>query len=267
MKVNMGQYRLGRRRARTGGSWLDITTAYTILAPLYDFFRPWWIAVMAREAEECLESEILSQYVTPSARILDLGCGTGANLERLLRLALPFGTYTGLDLTPAMLSRARLKEPALGLRTESFDPSIELEIGSAQDSPQAEGLPKGLAPNVVKGSDRDRARLLRGDMHHLPFPDGSFDFVLSTWAVEHARPAEQVVCEGLRVLKPGGHLALLCHCCPPGPWHWLLRLTEGLLLMHCPAPDDLKSDAQILSRYFLGGVETLVLFRKLADDS
>lgn len=195
---------------------------------------------MAREAEQCLESEILPRYLTPQARILDLGCGTGANLERLVRLGLPFGTYTGLDLTPAMLARAGLKEPA---------------------------RLKWHARNRVRGNGcGERVRLLRGDMRCIPFSDASFDFVLSTWAAEHAHPAKQVVGEGLRVLKPGGHMALLCHCCPPGPWRWLLRLTEGLLLMHCPDPNDLKSEAQILSRYFHGGLETLVLFRKPGGD-
>lgn len=190
---------------------------------------------MAREAEQCLESEILPRYLTPQTRILDLGCGTGANLERLVRLDLPFDAYVGLDLTPAMLARVCPKQPALN----------------------------GAKSNGYGG----RVQLLRGDMRRIPFPDASFDFVLSTWAVEHAHPAKQVVGEGLRVLKPGGHLALLCHCCSPGPWHWLLRLTEGLLLMHCPEPDDLKSEAQILSQYFLGGFQTLVLFRKPGDDS
>ncbi|MFQ5813168.1 MAG: class I SAM-dependent methyltransferase [Anaerolineae bacterium] len=209
---------------------MDITTVYTILAPIYDLFRPWWIAAMAREAEECLESEILPRYLTPHTRILDLGCGTGVNLERLLRLGLPFRTYVGLDLTPAMLARARLK---------------------------------GHALTEVKGNGYcDQVRLLRGDMRRVPFSDASFDFVLSTWAVEHVTPVKQVVCEGLRVLKPGGHLVLLCHCCPLGRWRWPLRLTEGLLLMHCPDPDDLKAEAQVMCRYFAAGLEALVLVRK-----
>ncbi|MEW6233689.1 MAG: class I SAM-dependent methyltransferase [Chloroflexota bacterium] len=182
---------------------------------------------MAREAERFLDFEILPRYLPPHAHVLDLGCGTGANLERLLRLGLPFRAYVGLDLTPAMLARARLKGDGYG----------------------------------------DRVLLHRGDMRHIPFSDASFDFVLSTWAVEHADPAGQVICEGLRVLKPGGYLALLFHCHPPAPWRWPLRLAEGLLLMHCPNPSDLKPEAQVMCRRFAGGLEALVLFRKPDEDS
>jgi len=52
---------------------------------------------------------ILPRILTSKTRILDLGSGTGVNLDRLRRLDLPFASYTGFDLTPAMLLQAQGK--------------------------------------------------------------------------------------------------------------------------------------------------------------
>ncbi len=43
--------------------------------------------------------------------ILDLGCGTGANFERLQKNKIPFKSYTGIDMTPEMLTIAKKKFP------------------------------------------------------------------------------------------------------------------------------------------------------------
>jgi len=67
-----------------------------------------WRATAARQAEHSLV-EILSQYVPPGARVLDLGCGSGDNLARLLEADLPFGSYLGLDQSPEILARARAR--------------------------------------------------------------------------------------------------------------------------------------------------------------
>ncbi len=44
----------------------------------------------------------------------------------------------------------------------------------------------------------------------LPFPDASFDVVLSHEMIEHVRDDRQVVAEAVRVLRPGGRLVLFC---------------------------------------------------------
>jgi ubiquinone/menaquinone biosynthesis C-methylase UbiE len=72
----------------------------------WDPFRAQWELIWARNAVRDLDS-LLRRYVTPQARILDVGCGTGANLARLRRLGLPFGHYTGVDFSPSMLALAR----------------------------------------------------------------------------------------------------------------------------------------------------------------
>jgi ubiquinone/menaquinone biosynthesis C-methylase UbiE len=46
------------------------------------------------------------------------------------------------------------------------------------------------------------------DAEHLPYPDGSFDAVLSTFGVPFTPSPERVASEVLRVLRPGGRFAL-----------------------------------------------------------
>ena len=55
-----------------------------------------------------------------------------------------------------------------------------------------------------------RVRIERGDLTALPFPDQTFDAVVSAHAVDHLGPqTEQGLREILRVLKPGGRFLLI----------------------------------------------------------
>jgi len=86
-----------------------IQRGYSVLAFAYDRLRPLWTGGVLGQAEQFLEREVLPQYCPPSAAVIDLGCGTGANLERILRAGIPISRYVGLDISPAMLQRARQK--------------------------------------------------------------------------------------------------------------------------------------------------------------
>jgi len=88
---------------------LKIVKAYSLLAWVYDRARPAWAKLVMGSAETYLEQALLPRFLTPQTRILDLGSGTGANLDRLQRLGLPFESLTGLDLTQDMLRRAQAK--------------------------------------------------------------------------------------------------------------------------------------------------------------
>jgi SAM-dependent methyltransferase len=53
-----------------------------------------------------------------------------------------------------------------------------------------------------------QARFLRGDLRHLPLPDGTVDLVVSGLALAHVPVLEPVMAEFARVLHPGGHLVI-----------------------------------------------------------
>jgi SAM-dependent methyltransferase len=55
----------------------------------------------------------------PEMRVLDLGCGTGTLLRALAARAGPAGVAAGIDLDPAMITRARRKLPWADLRVGS----------------------------------------------------------------------------------------------------------------------------------------------------
>jgi SAM-dependent methyltransferase len=86
----------------------DVRALYRFAARYYDSIAPLWRDWLYRDAY-CAYRCALARYLPPDGKVLDLGCGTGANLEELLALRLPFGPYTGVDLSEAMLARARTK--------------------------------------------------------------------------------------------------------------------------------------------------------------
>jgi SAM-dependent methyltransferase len=49
---------------------------------------------------------------------------------------------------------------------------------------------------------------VRGNAHHLPFPDGAFDVVIASEILEHIPDDASAIAEAVRVLRPGGRLAV-----------------------------------------------------------
>ena len=102
--------------------------------------------------------------VSPGERVLDVACGTGVVAITAARV----GTVVeGLDLTPALLERARQSAVLAGFQINFRE----------------------------------------GDAEVLPYPNGSFDVVLSQFGHMFAPRPEVTVSEMLRVLRPGGRLA------------------------------------------------------------
>jgi SAM-dependent methyltransferase len=99
-----------------------------------------------------------------SDRVLDVGCGTGVAAITAARLG---ARVSGLDLTPALLDRAR--ENAL------------------------------IAQVDVEWRE--------GDAEALPFEDAAFDAVVSQFGHMFAPRPAVALAEMLRVLKPGGTVA------------------------------------------------------------
>lgn len=79
-------------------------------------------------------------------------------------------SVTGLDLTPEMLDKAHARARAAGAQVE----------------------------------------WVLGDAEQLPFPDESFDVVLSTFGVQFAPDQQRAAAELLRVCRPGGRIGLCC---------------------------------------------------------
>jgi len=67
--------------------------------------------------------------------------------------------------------------------------------------------------------------LCNGSLCDLPFCEGSFDIVISSEVIEHVTDPERAFQELVRVLKPGGTLALTT---PNRIWHWAIRLGNAL---------------------------------------
>ena len=99
---------------------------------------------------------------------------------------------TGLDLDPAMVERARAN---------------------------ADRKPKGAAL---------RPDFIVGDVAALPFPDKSFDLVVSTLSMHHWADATAGLAEIERVLRPAGRALI-----------WDLR--AGMVPFHAHAPDPVES--------------------------
>ena len=103
----------------------------------------------------------IAQVAPVGARVLEVGCGPG---RLSIRLARRHGLdVTGLDLDPAMIERARAN---------------------------AARLP---------GGDGQRPSFVVGDAGSLPFPDGSFDLVVSTLSMHNWAEPEA----GLVEIEPG----------------------------------------------------------------
>jgi len=68
-----------------------------------------------------------------------------------------------------------------------------------------------VSPKVVEAGQKrvtefDNVQFHQGDMHALPFEDGSFDTVLLLHALTYSETPGQAIAEAAHVLKPGGRL-------------------------------------------------------------
>lgn len=83
---------------------MSLRYAYTLWAPFYD-------ALLTRVSAPSRIRNLAHLTAQPAARVLLNGVGTGLDLPHLPR----HHHYTALDLTPAMLRRARARTQGLGI--------------------------------------------------------------------------------------------------------------------------------------------------------
>jgi len=104
-----------------------------------------------------------------------------------------------------------------------------------------------------------------GDAEALPFPDQSFDFVISMFGAMFAPRPDRVAAELLRVCKPGGHIAM-ANWTPQGFVGKSFQITQKML----PAPPGLPApalwgDENTVRERFSRGTSSLNLTRLIAQ--
>ena len=104
----------------------------------------------------------------PGMRLLDVGCGPGSITRGLAERVAP-GETVGLDLSPETLEAARDDAAVRGLRN---------------------------------------LRYQYGSVYELAFPDASFDVAYAHQVFQHLREREAALREMLRVIRPGGLIAV-----------------------------------------------------------
>ena len=104
---------------------------------------------------------------TPDDTVLDVACGGGIVV---CAFAPQVGHATGIDMTPAMLDRARQLAAEKGIGNVTWD---------------------------------------RGDVTSLPYADGAFDIVVTRFSMHHFLDPLSVLREMVRVCAPGGRVVVV----------------------------------------------------------
>ncbi len=129
--------------------------SYTLLAPVYD-------SIVSGPLDSVRIRSLARLSNVENKKILINGIGSGLDLPHL-----PAGAiYTGTDITPAMLNRARRRADALSL-------NIDLQLADSQN---------------------------------LPFEDNSFDIIIMHLILAVVPHPEKALMEASRVLKSGGKI-------------------------------------------------------------
>ena len=107
--------------------------------------------------------------LAPNERVLDLGSGAGTDSLVAAQMVGGEGHVTGIDMTAAMLVKARSSAAAMGVTNVEF---------------------------------------VDGEAERLPFPDASFDVVISNGVIDLVPDKDAVFAELYRVLEPGGRMQI-----------------------------------------------------------
>jgi ubiquinone/menaquinone biosynthesis C-methylase UbiE len=140
-----------------------------------DSSSPQDFAVYLEHMEASKVAETLRGYIfellpiSNDSQVLDAGCGLGAHSRALAKRMGPEGSVIGIDKSGVMINSAK---------------SYPIEKGSAALTFET------------------------GDLCKLPFPDESFDAIITDRVFIHVSEPEKGLSEFHRVLKPGGHVVM-----------------------------------------------------------
>jgi arsenite methyltransferase len=107
--------------------------------------------------------------LAPGERVLDLGSGAGTDSLVAGQMVGEHGSVTGIDMTPEMLSKARTA-------------AAEMKAANVE--------------------------FVESEAERLPFPDESFDVVISNGVIDLIPDKDAVFAELFRVLVPGGRIQI-----------------------------------------------------------
>ena len=107
--------------------------------------------------------------LAPGEDVLDVGSGAGTDSLIAAQMVAPGGGVTGIDMTPEMLAKSRLNAGEMGISNVQF---------------------------------------VEGEAEHLPFPDESFDVVISNGVIDLVPDKDAVYSDIFRVLRPGGRMQI-----------------------------------------------------------
>jgi len=125
-------------------------------------------AQMPAHSHEAANDLVLQMAeITPTDTVLDVACGPGLITCEVARRA---HAVTGIDITPAMIEQAEMRQQKLGLTNMTWK---------------------------------------IGDVLPLPFGDASFDRVLTRYSFHHLLDPAAVLHEMVRVCRPGGMVCVI----------------------------------------------------------
>ena len=107
--------------------------------------------------------------LTAGERVLDLGSGAGTDSLVAAQMVGEHGSVTGIDMTPEMLTKARTAAAEMNAANVEF---------------------------------------VESEAERLPFPDESFDVVISNGVIDLIPDKDAVFAGLFRVLVPGGRMQL-----------------------------------------------------------
>jgi SAM-dependent methyltransferase len=142
------------------------------LAVAEAFYAPEELAELPSGAVEFalgVANPVRHANLRPGESVLDLGCGAGIDTLLAARAVGNTGTVIGVDMTPEMVARARGNATAASLS------NVEIRQGLIEE---------------------------------LPLSDESVDVVISNGVLNLSMRKSRVLAETLRVLRPGGRVAI-----------------------------------------------------------
>ena len=161
-------------RAATGGSSCcggggELSGCDPITKNLYDATEKASLPDKAVAASLGCGNPTALAKLQPGEIVLDLGSGGGIDVILSARRVAPTGKAFGLDMTDEMLALARENQKKAGVENVEF---------------------------------------LKGTIEHIPLPDDFADVIISNCVINLSGDKDRVLAEALRVLKPGGRLAI-----------------------------------------------------------